>query len=174
MADDSSPELNEIQQSRRRASDTTPSSSLPPLSTRKRRVASISITTSGSRMSTSHLDPEEKARRAAAAEGLDKGDKRRMQNKLAQRAFRARSKIVNKSVSIPSWCNSSMLIDQAAGRLEQLEQLTEQQASRIGNLTDLVARLQKENYSLKSAKFQEELMKGGMGMGMGSERQDMR
>jgi hypothetical protein len=48
--------------------------------------------------------------------------------------------------------------------LEQLEQLTEQQADRIGNLTDLVGRLQKENYSLKSAKFQEELMKGGMGM----------
>jgi len=47
----------------------------------------------------SRLDPSEKADRAAAAEGLNKGDKRRMQNKLAQRAFRARSKIVNKHVS---------------------------------------------------------------------------
>jgi hypothetical protein len=46
----------------------------------------------------SRLDPDEKANRAAAAEGLSKGDKRRMQNKLAQRAFRARSKIVNKHV----------------------------------------------------------------------------
>jgi hypothetical protein len=45
------------------------------------------------------LDPEEKAMRAAAAEGLAKPDKRRMQNKLAQRAFRARSRVTNKQVS---------------------------------------------------------------------------
>lgn len=55
----------------------------------------------------SRLDPSEKADRAAAAEGLNKGDKRRMQNKLAQRAFRARSKIVNKHVSICSSSSSS-------------------------------------------------------------------
>lgn len=53
----------------------------------------------GRRLSTSALDPEEKAMRAAMAEGLSKGDKRRMQNKLAQRAFRARNKVVNKQVS---------------------------------------------------------------------------
>jgi len=46
--------------------------------------------------------------------------------------------------------------------LEHLEELTEQQAGRIGTLTDLVGRLQKENYALKSAKIQETLMKGGM------------
>ena len=109
MEEGSSPELTEIHDHnnhehghRRRASDTTPSRTP---TTSKRRNASLSISTgtggggSRRRMSTSHLDPEEKARRAAAAEGLDKGDKRRMQNKLAQRAFRARSKIVNKTVS---------------------------------------------------------------------------
>ena len=49
---------------------------------------------------SSHLDPEERAGRAGAAQGLEKGDKRRMQNKLAQRAFRARTKIVNNDVRL--------------------------------------------------------------------------
>ena len=108
MEEGSSPELTEIHEHndhehghRRRASDTTPSRT-PTISKRRNTSLSISAGTGGGgsrrRMSTSHLDPEEKARRASAAEGLDKGDKRRMQNKLAQRAFRARSKIVNKSV----------------------------------------------------------------------------
>ena len=43
---------------------------------------------------------EEKIRRAQATEGLNKQDKRRVQNKLAQRAFRERSKVVNKDVSL--------------------------------------------------------------------------
>jgi hypothetical protein len=47
--------------------------------------------------------------------------------------------------------------------LEHLEELTEQQAGRIGNLTEMVDRLRKENYALKASKFQEALMKGGMG-----------
>lgn len=51
---------------------------------------------------------------------------------------------------------------QAAGRLEHLEELTEQQTTRISNLTEMVGRLQKENYALKSSKFQEALMKGGL------------
>lgn len=46
--------------------------------------------------------------------------------------------------------------------MEHLEDLTEQQAGRIGVLTDLVGRLQKENYALKLAKVQQTLMKGEM------------
>jgi hypothetical protein len=55
-----------------------------------------------------------------------------------------------------------VLTKQAAGRLEDLEELTQQQSTRIGHLTEMVGRLQKENYALKSSKFQESLMKGGM------------
>jgi hypothetical protein len=53
---------------------------------------------------------------------------------------------------------------QAAGRLEDLEELTTQQGIRIGQLTELIGRLQKENYALKSSKFQEALMRGSTGM----------
>jgi hypothetical protein len=88
----SSPELTELQQPRRRASESLSSTPRDGHSS-KRRGFSLSIPQDRSR-----LDPDEKANRAAAAEGLSKGDKRRMQNKLAQRAFRARSKIVNKHV----------------------------------------------------------------------------
>lgn len=49
----------------------------------------------------SHLTHEEKLARAAATEGLSKGDKRRVQNKLAQRAFRARNKNSSNSVGDP-------------------------------------------------------------------------
>jgi len=92
--DTSSPELTELQHPRRRASESFSVSTPRDGSSSKRRVYSMSIPQDRSR-----LDPDEKANRAAAAEGLNKGDKRRMQNKLAQRAFRARSKIVNKHVS---------------------------------------------------------------------------
>ena len=89
-----SPELTELQHPRRRASESFSVSTPRDGSSSKRRGYSMSIPQDRSR-----LDPDEKANRAAAAEGLNKGDKRRMQNKLAQRAFRARSKIVNKHVS---------------------------------------------------------------------------
>ena len=89
-----SPELTELQHPRRRASESYSSTPRGERSSSKRRGFSMSIPQDRSR-----LDPDEKANRAAAAEGLNKGDKRRMQNKLAQRAFRARSKIVNKHVS---------------------------------------------------------------------------
>lgn len=92
--DTSSPELTELQHPRRRASESFSVSTPRDGSGSKRRVYSLSIPQDRSR-----LDPDEKANRAAAAEGLNKGDKRRMQNKLAQRAFRARSKIVNRHVS---------------------------------------------------------------------------
>ena len=92
-----SPELTELQHPRRRASESYSSTPRGERSSSKRRGFSMSIPQDRSR-----LDPDEKANRAAAAEGLNKGDKRRMQNKLAQRAFRARSKIVNKHVSSSS------------------------------------------------------------------------
>ena len=89
--------MTEVQESRRRASESLPTrSTSQPLSSSKRRGYSISTPQGG----RSHLDTEEKALRAAAGEGLNKGDKRRMQNKLAQRAFRARSKVVNKNVCL--------------------------------------------------------------------------
>jgi len=99
----SSPELTELQHPRRRASESCSVSTPRGVrSLSKRRGLSMSISQDRSR-----LDPDEKANRAAAAEGLNKGDKRRMQNKLAQRAFRARSKIVNKHVSLSSLFGSS-------------------------------------------------------------------
>ena len=97
----SSPEFTEIRH-RRVLSDTTPFTS--PRTTAKPRQQSLDITTHKGacrRSSTSHLYPEERPERAGAAQGLKKGDKRRMQNKLAQRAFRARTKIVKNDVHLP-------------------------------------------------------------------------
>jgi hypothetical protein len=42
---------------------------------------------------------EESVSREKATRGLDKDEKRRVQNKLAQRAFRARNKIDSQNVS---------------------------------------------------------------------------
>jgi hypothetical protein len=96
----------------------------------------------------------------------NKRERRRMQNRLAQRAFRARSKIRNKEVgpaqsrgciSAPSLpirlrLNSyiSLLV---AHHMSHLEALTEAQAERLGTLTELVDRLQRENTSLKQARW---------------------
>lgn len=45
--------------------------------------------------------------RAALADGLSKPEKKKMQNKLAQRAFRARTKVVKTQVSsVQSDCES--------------------------------------------------------------------
>jgi hypothetical protein len=126
--------------------------------------------------------------------GLTKGNKRerrKMQNRLAQRAFRARSKIQTREVG-PHWLGSDQgryqggcqqccgqderrqrhpvrLPDrfpctpsrttgadendfmQIANHMSHLEALTEAQTERIGTLTELVDRLQRENASLKQS-----------------------
>jgi hypothetical protein len=46
------------------------------------------------------MSQEEKAYRAAASIGLSKEEKRKVQNKLAQRAFRERSKLKNRAVCV--------------------------------------------------------------------------
>jgi hypothetical protein len=99
-----SPELTEVRTRHRELpSDGTPITQYPSLTLSRILNQSFSVDTGGIRLSASHPDLKETRRRAAAAEGLDKSDKRRMQNKLAQRACRARSKITNKHVSrIPS------------------------------------------------------------------------
>jgi hypothetical protein len=95
----SSPELTEITTRHRKGpSDGTPITRHPSLSLSTILNLSLNGDICGKRSSASQPDLEEKGRRAAVAEGLDKSEKRRMQNKLAQRAFRARSKITNKHV----------------------------------------------------------------------------
>jgi hypothetical protein len=91
--EESSPEMTEIIATRRN----TFSASESPLDLDIPRRSSAGAKF-GRRLSISALDPEEKAMRAALADGLSKPDKRRMQNKLAQRAFRARNKVTNKQV----------------------------------------------------------------------------
>lgn len=166
-----SPELTEVQsRHRKRPSEGTPITRHPSLILSRALNQSLSVDTGGKRSSAYHSDPEEKGRRAAAAEGLDKSDKRRMQDKFAQRAFRARSKIANKHVSrVPTlYIHLSCRVvsygvilkgeieRQAAGRLVHLEELAKQQVGWIENLTELVERLQKENHALVTAKFQKE------------------
>lgn len=70
--------------------------------------------------------------------GLDRGDKRRAQNRLAQRAFRARTKMHHQEV---------------ARQVARLEKLTEIQGERLDRLTALVTKLQHENTSLKSDRW---------------------
>jgi hypothetical protein len=95
-----SPELTEVQiRQRKRPSEGTPVLRHPSLILSRALIQSLSVDPGGKRSSASHPDPEEKGRRAAAAEGLNKSDKRRMQNKFAQRAHRARNKIANKHAS---------------------------------------------------------------------------
>jgi hypothetical protein len=106
-----SPELTEVPHLRRRASESVSYSTHRDESSNSTKRRGYSISTPSERV---HLDSDEKARRAAAAEGLSKGDKRRMQNKLAQRAFRARSKVVNKHVC--SLCFDSLLASYLTNR----------------------------------------------------------
>lgn len=115
-----------------------------------------------SRRKSALLPVEEKLLRAQATEGMNKQDKRRVQNKLAQRAFRARSKVTNNDVSSsPSqadWLRGPHQLDhrlnhaQVQTRLEDLETLTKQQADHIKEMTDLVRQLRTENDTLKSQK----------------------
>lgn len=106
---------------------------------------------------------EEKIRRAQATEGLNKQDKRRVQNKLAQRAFRERSKVVNKDVSRAQnpliyrryqGC-IAYHVQQVQSRLDHLEKLKEDHEDRIEELSELVSRLQNENTALKAQQFGE-------------------
>lgn len=83
-ASSASPEAPEPARTLRRASD---GGELPK--TKRGHLRRLSV----------HLPTEEKMQRAQATEGLTKQDKRRVQNKLAQRAFRARSKVANRNAS---------------------------------------------------------------------------
>jgi len=95
----SSPELTVVQfRHRRRPGDGTSVTQHPTLTLSRTLIESSSVDTGGKRSSASYSDPGKKGRRVTAAEGLDKRGKRRMQNNLAQRAFRARRKITNKHV----------------------------------------------------------------------------
>ncbi|KAK4687199.1 hypothetical protein P7C73_g2908, partial [Tremellales sp. Uapishka_1] len=67
-----------------------------------------------------------------------RGEKRKMQNRIAQRAFRARTKIHHIEV---------------AKQMSQLKALTEAQAQRLDKLTHLVDKLQKENTALKADRW---------------------
>jgi len=100
--EESSPEMTEIIATRRNTFSAPDSPFNLELEHSRRSSAGAKF---GRRLSISALDPEEKAMRAALADGLSKPDKRRMQNKLAQRAFRARNKVTNKQVSACSHCS---------------------------------------------------------------------
>jgi hypothetical protein len=94
----------------------------------------------------------------------NKREKRRMQNRLAQRAFRARSKIQKKEVgsggdaathplrSDMPGTNARVAL-QVANHMSYLEALAEAQAERLDMLTELVDRLQRKNTSLKQARW---------------------
>ncbi|KAK1920740.1 hypothetical protein DB88DRAFT_128327 [Papiliotrema laurentii] len=62
-------------------------------------------------------------------------ERRRLQNRLAQRAFRARSKVQNA---------------EAAARLTDLEQLVEMQADQLRQMNEALEKLQRENAALEA------------------------
>jgi hypothetical protein len=90
----------------------------------------------------SHLPESERA--------LAKLDKRRGQNKIAQRAFRARTRM-NKAQVSPPLSVRAVLIPQTSTDLAHLTDLTQAQAKRLDDMTILVATLQRENAELRMA-----------------------
>jgi hypothetical protein len=85
----------------------------------------------------------------------DKKQKRRMQNRLAQRAFRARSKVQHHEVRFAARQTICLVIDwssrplQVSEHLKHLEALSESQGDRISKLSALADRLQRKNLALK-------------------------
>lgn len=83
--------------------------------------------------------------------------KRRSQNRLAQRSFRARSKIQNQEVSIirPSTAfYHSTDKAQAINQMQHLEALAEAQQSRPTCIQEIMEKLQRENASLMTERCQ--------------------
>jgi septal ring factor EnvC (AmiA/AmiB activator) len=103
---------------------------------------------------------------------IGKKDRRRTQNRLAQRAFRSRSKVHKVEVSLSQSRirvgSSNNLSSQAANHLQDLEKHSIKQASRLSELAGLVDRLQKENSSLKSMEWDDATGSGALGSYMSS------
>jgi len=83
-------------------------------------------------------DPEERRAR------------RRLQNRLAQRAFRARSKVYNREVR--QW-HGRPLTMKAQSHLTELEDLVEAQNEQIQSMSASLDRLQRENAALKAGQW---------------------
>ena len=76
--------------------------------------------------------------------------RRRLQNRLAQRAFRARSKVNNREVG--RW-RSTPLTKKAQSHLNELEDLVESQNEQIQSMSATLDRLQRENTALKAGQW---------------------
>lgn len=97
-------------------------------------------------------DEDDAGDRPESEEPQSKLDKRRDQNKLAQRAFRARTRVQNVKVSTSCDCRTvPPLTPQISSDMAQLTELTQSQAKRLEDMTALVATLQRENQQLKMA-----------------------